>query len=68
MDKSVRKCKMPGCNNDLSFGRTYECSRCTRQILAAARNFSRPLSELLGNLEDVTPYSNQNSDKECDRT
>jgi hypothetical protein len=68
MDKSLIKCKIPGCNNDLPVGRTYECPRCTRQIFAAVRYFSRPLSELL-NLgdEDVTPKCNQNSNQESDR-
>lgn len=68
MDKSL-KCKMPGCNNNLPVGRTYECPRCTRQILAAARYFSRPLSELLTLGEnDVPPDPHQNHDRESDRT
>ncbi len=65
----VMKCKMPGCNNDLPVGRTYECPECTKKILAAARYFSRPLSELinLGDEENVTFNSPQNSNQESDR-
>lgn len=68
MDKSLM-CKIPGCNNDLSVGRTYECPECTRQIFAAARYFSHPLSKLLnlGNEENVTFNSHQNSNQESDR-
>ena len=62
------KCKIPGCVNLLSNSRTYECSKCSLKILAAARYFSRPLSELLENLEDVTPKCNPNSNQESDRS
>ncbi|MEG4087626.1 hypothetical protein [Microcoleus sp. POL10_C6] len=60
-------CKIPGCPNPLVNGRTYECGKCTSEILAAARYVSRPLSELLGDLEDVTSQCNPNPDKESDR-
>lgn len=58
--------KMPNCVNPLVNGRTYECEKCTSKILAAARYFSRPLSELLGDLEDVTLNPHQNSNQESD--
>ena len=61
------KCKIPGCVNLLSNGRTYECSKCSSKILAAARYFSRPLSKLLENLEDVTLNPHPNSNQESDR-
>ena len=62
------KCNIPGCVNLLSNDRTYECSKCSSKILAAARYFSRPLSELLGNLEDVTLNPHPSSNQELDRS
>lgn len=64
----MNQCKMPGCVNELPPGRIYECPACTSKIMAAARSFLRPLSELL-NLgeEDVTPNPHTNPNQEPDR-
>jgi hypothetical protein len=57
------RCKIAGCVNLLFNGRTYECSKCSSEILADAQYFYRPLSELLENLEDVTLNSHPNSNQ-----
>lgn len=64
----MTKCKMPGCSNELEPGRTYECSACTTKIMEVFYSLSRPLSDLLGDLEDVAPDSHTDRNQKPDRS